>query len=316
MIAFFIKRVIFLYRSIRLHYFKFIGTDPNEHSRVRLIYIGEGEGLRHLERLNFSKIEQKNVSILPLCCIKQEISNLLSEDAVFFVEVNRLLNFLIPSGGFFTFPWIRQKVFLKSKNYKERKKKINEVFARKTRKYGHSFILTRDRERVVRFYKELYAPYISKRFKDASSLRSIEEIQDIVKSGFLLQVFEKGIWISGAACRLKGTEVAAYAFGLRPDYKHYLKRGALSSAYFFLFKWAEDNSIQTIDLLRSRPHIDDGVYEHKRRWGAMTEIDEWPHTAIWIFIPNGLQIPSILRKQLVWHKNEFVELEKLNKTYQ
>jgi hypothetical protein len=69
--------------------------------------------------------------------------------------------------------------------------------------------------------------------------------------------------------------------------------------------------METVDLLRSRPHTGNGVFEHKRRWGARPEADRWPHTAIRIFVPEGLEIPSTLKKQLVWCDEKFMELQKL-----
>lgn len=298
------------HQSFRLGCFRCEGEDVNG-CKLKLIYIGEGETLKYIKQLCFSRIEQEDTFSVWLWTFRQDVKSLMPEDAVLFVEVNRLINFLIPFEGFTTFPWIRQKVCLESKAYQERKRKINEVFARKTRKYGHRFRITRKREAVVRFYTEFYVPYVTQRFKNTSLLRSVEAFQNAVKSGFLLQVYDKEDWISGAICSVNGSEVTTLAFGLRPDYQYYLHRGALSSVYYFLFKWAEDNSMETVDLLRSRPHTGNGVFEHKRRWGARPEADRWPHTAIRIFVPEGLEIPSTLKKQLVWCDEKFMELQKL-----
>ena len=53
----------------------------------------------------------------------------------------------------------------------------------------------------------------------------------------------------------------------------------------------------------------DGVYEHKRRWGARPEIDSWPHTALWIFIPEETKLPPSLKKQLIWNRGGFTEIQ-------
>ncbi len=68
--------------------------------------------------------------------------------------------------------------------------------------------------------------------------------------------------------------------------------------------------MQKVDLLRSRANTSDGVYEHKRRWGAQPVIDSWPHTALWLFIPDA-EIRPGLKTQLIWNKGEFVEMERL-----
>jgi hypothetical protein len=69
--------------------------------------------------------------------------------------------------------------------------------------------------------------------------------------------------------------------------------------------------VQKVNLLPSRPNTSDGVYEHKRRWGAIPVMDSWPHTALWLFIPKTEICPG-LKTQLIWKKGEFVEIQRLD----
>ena len=64
-----------------------------------------------------------------------------------------------------------------------------------------------------------------------------------------------------------------------------------------------------VDLLRSRPHAEDGVYQHKSRWGAVTEVDDWPHTLLCFFIPPQVEVPACLARLLVWQRDHFAELQ-------
>ena len=150
-VSIYLKRFMLFHQSFRLGCFRCEGEDVNG-CKLKLIYIVEGETLKYIKQLCFARIEQEDTFSVRLWTFRQDVKSLMPEDAVLFVEANRLINFLIPFEGFTTFPWIRQKVCLESKAYQERKRKINEVFARKTRKYGHRFRITRKREAVVRFY--------------------------------------------------------------------------------------------------------------------------------------------------------------------
>jgi len=132
-----------------------------------------------------------------------------------------------------------------------------------------------------------------------------------VKSGFLLQVFDQDRWVAGSICARRGKIVRIIAGGLAPDYQYNIKRGAMSTCDYFLFKWAIEHGIETIDFLRSRAHSSDGLFEYKRKWGAYAVKDVWPHTSLWIFVPDDLPVPEILRKQLVWHKRRFIEIGKM-----
>jgi hypothetical protein len=167
-----------------------------------------------------------------------------------------------------------------------------------------------DKSSGKKFYENLFVPYINFRFGDATHLRGYEEIQRVVKNGFILQVFDEGVLVAGAACRRRNNEITVFALGLISDFTYHLRRGAISSVYYFLFKWAEENDINTVDLLRSKPNVHDGVYEHKRLWGAKVEKDSWPHTFIRIFALEYIEIPPPIKGFLVWAGNEFIELEK------
>jgi hypothetical protein len=304
-----IKRIILLPRSFRPAHIVIRGTVSGGNSDLVLNYIGEGESLAYVKNWCFSKIIEEKTFPCKIWRLRKVIKNISSADIVL-VELNSLLKTAVPAGGYETFPWIRQKVFLKDHIYGERKAKIESKYGRKARKYNYRFEIVNDTSSAKKFYQELFAPYINSRFGDVTHLRDLKEIQRVVKNGFILQVFDGETWIAGAACRRRKREVTVFALGLISDFSYHLQRGALSSAYYFLFKWAEDNGINTIDLLRSKPNVNDGVYEHKRFWGAIAEKDIWPHTCIRIFLPKGIELPSAIKGYLVRMGNGFIELEK------
>ena len=299
-------------RSLRLKTVRLEGITRCGKSHFTLYYIGEKETLNHLKAFYFDKIFSEKAAPVPLLALVKKIERLSSINTPIIVEINRLLDFYIPDGWFHTFPWVKQIVRADDHNFfGERKAKIEDNYGRKTRQYGYSYQISKDKDAVIKFYYELYVPYVSNRYQENTYIRSFNEIYSGVKSGFLLQIFDQDKWVSGLACGRNKKTVKTLAFGLIQDYQYYLKRGALSACYYYIFKWAQENAIETIDLLRSRPHLYDGVYEYKRRWGAIPEIDVWPHTSLWIYVPNMHRIPQILQKQLVWHGQKFVSLEEI-----
>ena len=305
-----IKCITFLPHSLlRLRHVKIKGVAKGEDSNFILHYIGTGENLKYLKSLCFSHVISEKVILCNLFKICDEIQGIQNNPV--FVEVNRLFSSFIPDHGFETFPWIRQKIFLKDDTYQKRKSKINRELCRKVRKNKFQFKIVTDHFSLTQFYNDFYVPYISYRFGDVTHLRSFGEIRSIIKTGFILQVFDENMWTASVACGIKKKEIKAFAFGIIPGYNYHLQRGALLATYYFLLKWAEENNMETVDLLRSRPHLDDGVYEHKRRWAAKAIKDCWHHTIIKIFIPKDNEIPSFIKRLLVWHENEFVELESL-----
>ncbi len=305
-LASFAKRLILLYRSFRLRQVEI----EDALSGKRMTYIGEGESLDYLKETCFKNGIERNAETLLVWRLNERIKPLILAKALIVVEVNRVMKHLIPAGGLLTFPWIRQKTSLDSSDYAERKRKIEGTFGRKARKLNYRYQITRDKKLVGRFFEEFYLPYVTRRFKHLCRARSISELQDAAQSGFLLQVFCKDLWVSGAICRVKIGEIRALAFGHLPEDQHDLHLGALSAAYYFIFNWAEEHSLQRVDLCRSRPNTGDGVYEHKRRWGAKPAVDSWPHTVLSIFLPPE-EVCPFLKTQLIWDGDGFFEIQRL-----
>ena len=305
-LASFAKRIILLYRSLRLKQVEM--EDPL--SGERFTYVGEGESLDYVKGTLFANAREMKTTPLSIWLLRQRVKHLVPFNVPILVEINRMLLPLIPPGGLLSFPWIRQRVSLNHHGQTEKKRKIEAYWERRVKKFDYRFQITRDKKMVQKFYQDLYLPYVTTRFEAACHARTLSELQAATHSGFLLQVFARDIWVSGVMCRLERDGICAFAFGHLPADQYDLRRGALSAAYYFIFKWAEEHSVQKVDLLRSRANTSDGVYEHKRRWGAEPAIDSWPHTALWLFVPKTGICPG-LRTQLVCQNGEFTEIQRL-----
>ena len=300
------KKFALLPRSFMLTSLEINGVIPGK----RFVYLGDGESLSYFRRILAAKDEDCSAAKVPLWRLWNEFRRWSSPDTLLCLEINRLLRPMIPEGGLLTYPWIRQRAYLNSSEYRKYRWKI-EKNGRKTRERNYLFRLVNDCESVESFYEELYIPYISLRFGDAVHLRSLGEFKRWVGAGFLLQVFHGDIWVAGVICRLRKGELSALALGHLPEERHPLSFGALSAAYTFMFHYAAEHSLNCVDLLRSKPHGDDGVFRHKRNWGARAEIDLWPHTAIRFFLPDGFHVPPSLEKVLIWDGTEFAEMGEL-----
>ncbi len=314
-----VKRHLLLPRSMRLTHLVFwVGESP-------VHYIGEGESAGYLTELlgevqTLVKISlpklmfrgytyQNRLLLRPLIGKKKMDMRTAggssgTTDPLVLFEVNRLLKRFVPAGVPVTFPWIRQIARLE--DFHKRKSSINSVFGRKVRKYGYTHRLTQEFKELHLFYHEVYLPYIQSRFGHHTHPRSQKMLETQVRHGFLLQVYEQQQCVAAAVCRRMHKRLIAVAFGVAQDHDNHLRRGALSACYMFIFQQAEREGLDSVDLLRSRPHKNDGVYEHKRRWGAHACRDPWPHTVLGIV--HGETLPAPLQGLLVHSQQGFTEL--------
>ena len=296
-----LKRLALLPRSLYLTYAQF------QSSGMSLAYIGEGESLPYLrEILEVSQLKEWRTAIWKL---KRVIRQLPPAGTWLCVEIDRLLLPFVSGGEIAsTYPWIRQRIYLGNSQYRERKRQIEDNFGRKVRKYKYSFRLVHEDGAVERFYSYLYLPHIKARFGTAANPRSESDLKEFVKNGFLLQVLCEDQWIAGAVCTVGNRRISARAFGHLPEEKYSMSLGGLSATYYYILRYAAEHNLDYVDLLRSRPNSADGVYCHKKRWGAVAEIDSWPHTAILFFSGQGVPVPEKLKTLLVWNGVEFKEL--------
>ncbi len=308
-VACILKWLALLPRTLRLRNVRLEILSPDGSSTASLHYVCETESLDYLKDL--LQCRELETETFPVWRCGDKIQSLQSRGVIVVMEINRLLRCLVPPGSLITFPWIRHKVHLKEQTYRERRGKIEATFGRKVRQNQFQFRTTQNLNALRQFYDDFYAPYIEFRFGSLTHLRSLAELRTAVQHGFLLQVFDGDLWISGAVCAMKGRTLTMTAIGLLPDYQEQLRRGAMSAAYYFMFQWAEANGIETLDLLRTRPHRQEGSFEHKRKWGGLPMVDLWPHTSLHFFVPANTPIPPPLQQLLIWTGENFEELQNL-----
>lgn len=282
------KRILLLGRTGRLVLARIIGPEAD------VLYAGEGESLTWLVQLHGARAEdQRSTDWARLRRLAEERERLL------YVEVNRLLRPLLPTGGFFTLPWMRFAADIGGEPDRGRKKLIESTYGRKVRQQGFTSRLRTGPRAAETFHRDFYLPYVKWRFGGETHPRSPREIVAAVRNGFVLEILQGEMPVAAAACRLRQGTVTLLALGLHGDYVDLLHRGAMSAIYYELFRRAREDGLGRVDLLRSRPHSGDGVAIHKSRFGARPERDPWPHALLAIYPSAGSALPPAARDLLV-----------------
>jgi len=292
------KRLLLLARAWRLHSARIVGPDGEA------VYAGEGGSLAWLAQLHQARVEERRpIGLLGLLRMAAERKTLC------YIEINRLFRPLLPPRPFFTLPWIRFVADLEREATTAAMKEVETTYGRKVRQQGFKVRLETGLAAAEEFYRGFYLPYLRWRFGDEAHPRSQAEIVSAVRRGFLLQILDGAQPVSATVCRRHDSSVTMVASGLRGDYRSLLRRGAMSALYCEVFRWARANHLRHVDLLRARPHADDGVSQHKKRFGAQPETDPWPHALLAIYPPRGLPLPRPAHNLLV--ENDKSELAPL-----
>ncbi len=279
------KALLLLPRSFRLQCVRWQGRGRDSGEPLRATYCGEGESLDYLRVRLFAEVASEQREQVTFAAALGEMQS-NGEDGLGIIEINRLLKTWLPGGALITFPWIRQVVDLQGPFYAASRSRLQATYGRRVRQHKYEVHETRRADDIAQFYHALYRDYVQHRFQQMTHARTREELVQAGRHGVLLQIFRGGANVSGVLCRVHRDTITAVAFGLAVPYDENLRRGALSAAYYYLFCWAEARHLRYVDLLRSRPDRADGVFEHKRRWGAEVFHDPWCHTVMGIY-PRG-----------------------------
>ena len=136
------------------------------------------------------------------------------------------------------------------------------------------------------FYNEMHVPHVQKRFEGLAELDSYELMKDLFLEGFLLLIDEGNTTVAGVLCTIDDGVLVFRRTGVLNGDEAYIKRGASSAQYYFTLKYALEHGIPKVDLMRSRPFFNDGVYNTKRKWGATVYYDDTYKSWIFFFIPE------------------------------
>jgi hypothetical protein len=184
--------------------------------------------------------------------------------------------------------WVRQFLPLSSSANvtKERLDRKMRETGRRVRKEGFDCRISNDLHDFDTFYYDMYVPTAQKQFGDLANIEPYEELKSIFLNdgGILIFVMENGSPVAGSLRFLKDKTLVGYRLGVLHGDHDYIKRGAQSAIYYFGIRFARESSCDLVDMLGSRPFLEDGVYRHKREWGAMASHYDTLKTWVFFFI--------------------------------
>ena len=197
-------------------------------------------------------------------------------------------------------PIVRQVLDL-SGDWTDIKKRLNrkkrEVFngLLTTNRYGYR--VSRDPRDFERFYYQMYVPHTKKQFQAAARVDSYASLKTNFDNGFLLMLTEGGQDVAASLCYIKGDTMTFHRGGVLDGSEEHVKNGAQTVLYFFKVQYAKERDLSRLDLQHSRAFFDDGVYRHKREWGASVSVDHDIVSWMYLFDPKGsAQAAAFLHK--------------------
>jgi hypothetical protein len=188
---------------------------------------------------------------------------------------------------------VRQMVDI-SGDWNDIKKRLNrkkrEIFNGLSTTNPFEYRISEDAADFEHFYHRMYLPHISRQFGSAARIDSHALLRSSFDEGFLLLLTDQGKDVAGSLCYFAGDTMTFHRGGVLDGDDEHVRKGAQTALYFFKFRHAKEHGMCRLDLGYSRAFFDDGVYRHKREWGASVGVDD--DLASWMYLFDPRRSPK------------------------
>lgn len=152
------------------------------------------------------------------------------------------------------------------------------IFNKYVREQKFGVRVTRSDDDFENFYHRMYMPHTQKQFGREGSIYPPDYMRERdFRKGYLLMVTEVGVDVAGAVIVVEGDTMFFRTGGVLDGDEELVRRGAQTALYVAMLRHAKELAVRRLDLGLSRSFFGDGVYRHKRSWGAAVSIDSFEH---------------------------------------
>jgi hypothetical protein len=156
------------------------------------------------------------------------------------------------------------------------RKNTRRVDLRKVRKYELSYRISHDEQDYLDFYQYMYKPYLIRRFQDKVVLEPEWKVLRQCRKGELIHIRRGDQTVAAAVLHQLDGRLASLWVGVPEDLPEDLYRGAFAGLYYFTIQYAYEQGCTVVDFLGSKPLLNDGSFQFKRRWGVYLEENPAP----------------------------------------
>lgn len=187
--------------------------------------------------------------------------------------------------------------------FSNNKRRIANKFADR---YGLQYRISNDLADFDLFYHRMFVPHIRKRFGALAEIDAYDEMKEHFHKGHLVLITKGETAVAGALSLVENGTLLFRRTGVLDGDESHIEGGAQTALYYFQLKYASDNHLRSVDAMLSDPFLNDGVYQHKREWGARVLPD--PDASRWVYFINARPSEKMSRAferiPLVFHSED------------
>ena len=302
------------------------GKEKHSKKNLTIIFIGnDGKGLSYLSNILFSdKPKMKKIGKTNICNLNKGLDDYSSNVDAVFINVDRFYNRFLQKHGFVVIPeWVSMTLDVSGsidEIYKKFNKKGRQDF-RKVEKNGYSYEFSTDLEKLNFFYHKMYLPYAYQRYGKLTNCENFSSIRHLFEVGKLMLIKDGDEYVYGSIISQDNKDTARVACSGRILKENvYLDRDLGTASKCLSILWAKENDVKLLDFGPSRAFLNDGVLQHKRKWGMTVNKSRNSFADVFGFKPcndsRGIQSFLVNNPFIYMDKNHFKALVFVPENYQ
>lgn len=166
------------------------------------------------------------------------------------------------------------------KRFSKNKHQITNKFPEK---FGLGYRISNDINDFDHFYHRMFVPHIKKRYGELAVIESYENMKEYFLKGLLLFVTKNDERLAAALCLVANGVLIFRRTGVLDGNETLVESGAQTALYYYQLKYAHEMGLRAVDAMMSLPFLNDGVYMHKKEWGAAVFPDDEQSTWVYYF---------------------------------
>ena len=268
-----------LSRSIRFHKVDAVlvqGVEKQSGEKLTCFYLGHYDNYAFIFNQIYSEFNVlEKTSNISSIFSKKWVDDYKDQVDLLVVDVELLYCKLLRGDNYLEIP---QKIMQKLKIpgtwdevLKNFRKTTRREDLRLVRKYAFTYKMTNDENDFAHFYHRMYKPYAQKRFGDAVILESERKVIRQCRKGELMQILRDGEVVTTVLLHQIEGRLSNCFIGVPEDQDPKMKKGAFSALYYYSILYGFEMGCHEVDFLASRPLLNDGVFQYKRKWGMLVE---------------------------------------------
>lgn len=267
----FILRVITILKNIFVEFYLIEGLENKSGKSISILIAGSKRTMYYLSKKIMSY--EHDIKKIGRCSIRN-IGNFLENNVdncdIVFINVDRFLIRFLKQEKFYTIPeWIGMELdtsiplFHIHKNFSRGAK--DDI--KKIDRFGFQYEVTTDPNKFDFFYNKMFLPHIIKAHGEETLETYIRYIKSLTNRSKLLLVKMDDAYLCGGLIQHNKNKLRLPSMGVLDSNEEIIKKRVISALYYFHILDAKENNIDSVDFGETRPFLNDGGFQFKRKWG-------------------------------------------------